>query len=106
MKIAFCRGKNNWKSLTLRSSGGKVFGKVFDNLRLAESSASFFSLESSYKGFTSMHQGRAELDYAVNRDRERVKSVGCSALLHVGHLGLFSIGGLLPNHTINPGTKP
>ena len=53
-----------------------------------------------------MDQGRAALENAVNRDIERVESAGCSALLHVVLLGLFSIGGLVPRHTINPGTKP
>ena len=28
-----------------------------------------------------MHPGRAALDYAVNRDRERVESARCSAVL-------------------------
>ena len=64
----------------------KTFGRsAAQNLHLwlplAESSASFYEqFEFSYKGFTSMHPGRAALDYAVNRDRERVESAGCSAL--------------------------
>ena len=41
------------------------------------------------KGFTSMHPGRAALDYAVNRDRERVESAGFSAVLDVVLLGLL-----------------
>ena len=53
-----------------------------------------------------MHPGRAALDYAVNRDRERVEPAGCSALLHVVLLGLFSIAGLVLSHRINPGTNP
>ena len=66
-------------------------------LPLAESSASFYEqFEFSYKGFTSMHPGRAALDYAVNRDRERVEAAGCSALLDGGLLGLFRNGELLP----------
>ena len=45
-----------------------------------------------------MHPGRAALDYAANRDRERVESAGCPALLHVVLLGLFSIAGLVLRH--------
>ena len=80
----------------------KTFGRsAAQNLHLwlplAESSASFYEqFEFSYKGFTSMHPGRAALDYAVNRDRERIESAGCSAVLDVVLLGLFSNAGLVP----------
>jgi len=46
------------------------------------------------------------LTLQVNRDRERLESAGCSAPLDVVLLRLSSIGGLVPRHTINPGTKP
>jgi len=41
------------------------------------------------KGLTSVHPGRAALDDAVNRDRERVESAGFSAVLDVVLLGLL-----------------
>ena len=49
-----------------------------------------------------MHPGRAALDSAVNRDRERVESAGCSALLDVVLLGLFSNAGPVPRANAGP----
>ena len=62
--------------------------------------------DSSYRGFTPLQPGRAALEHAANGDKERVESAGCSALLHVVSLRLFSIAGLLVDHPINPGTNP
>ena len=49
-----------------------------------------------------MHPGVAALDYAVNRDREGVESAGCSALLDVVLLGLFSNAGPVPRANAGP----